>query len=228
MNWGSIALCCWPGLPGLWYRGRWSSLMVAIGFSLLLNLAIISSFIWTEVFFDEGFPAVAWPVLLMFWTVTAWLAFQNLPDVMSVKTRTQQTVFEHPDTLFIDARSEYLKGQWQQAEGLLLRSLIQTPRDIEARLMLATLYRHTRQFDNATVQLDKIDDFDESATWRSELLRERKLLELVMEHERSSVDPDALKRPTNNDGIVRVVKKDNQQNLFRAVDLTAPLIDRVY
>ena len=83
--------------------------MVAIGFSLLLNLAIISSFIWTEVFFDEGFPAVAWPVLLMFWTVTAWLAFQNLPDVMSVKTRTQQTVFEHPDTLFIDARSEYLK-----------------------------------------------------------------------------------------------------------------------
>jgi len=73
--------------------------------------------------------------------------------------------------------------------------------------MLATLYRHTRQFDNATVQLDKIDDFDESATWRSELLRERKLLELVMEHERSSVDPDALKRPTNNDGIVRVVKQ---------------------
>ncbi len=207
MNWGSISLCCWPGLPGLWYRGRWSSLMVAIGFSLLLNLAIISSFIWTEVFFDRGFPAVAWPVLLMFWAMTAWLALQNLPDVMSVKSRTQQTVFEHPDTLFIDARSEYLKGRWQQAEALLLRSLIQTPRDIEARLMLATLYRHTRQFDNATAQLDKIGDFDESATWRSELLRERKLLELVMEHERSPVDNDVSKRPTNNDGIVRVVKQ---------------------
>lgn len=207
MNWGSIALCCWPGLPGLWYRGRWSSLMVAIGFSLLLNLAIISSFIWTEVFFDKGFPAFAWPVLLMFWAATAWLAFQNLPDVMSVKTRTQQTVFEHPDTLFIDARSEYLKGHWQQAEGLLLRSLLQTPRDIEARLMLATLYRHTRQFDNATAQLDTIGDFDESATWRPELLRERKLLELVLEHERSPVENDAFERPTNNDGIVRVVKQ---------------------
>ena len=207
MNWGSIALCCWPGLPGLWYRGRWSSLMVAIGFSLLLNLAIISSFIWTEVFFDQGFPAVAWPVLLMFWAATAWLAFQNLHDVMSVKTRTQQTVFEHPDTLFIDARSEYLKGHWQQAEGLLLRSLLQTPRDIEARLMLATLYRHTRQFDNATAQLDTIGDFDESATWRPELLRERKLLELVIEHERSPVENDAFERPTNNDGIVRVIKQ---------------------
>ncbi len=215
MNWGSIALCCWPGLPGLWYRGRWSSLMVAIGFSLLLNLAIISSFIWTEVFFDRGFSAVAWPILLMFWTVTAWLAFQNLPDVMSVKTLTQQTIFEHPDTLFIDARSEYLKGHWQQAEALLLKRLLQTPRDIEARLMLATLYRHTRQFDNAWAQLDSIGDFDESATWQPELLRERKLLELVIEHERSPVEQDMFERPTNNDGIVKVIKRSRPTKIIQ-------------
>ena len=207
MNWGSMALCCWPGLSGLWYRGRWSSLMVAIGFSIVLNLAIISSFIWTEVFFDQSFPAIAWPLILLFWAVTAWVAFQNLPDVMAVKSKADQTVFESSDTLFIDARSEYLKGHWQQAEALLLKSLLQTPRDIESRLMLATLYRHTRQFDNAWQQLESLDDFDESATWQSEILRERKLLELVIEHERSPVETDAGVEPTNNDGYVRVVKQ---------------------
>ena len=207
MNWGSMALCCWPGLSGLWYRGRWSSLMVAIGFSIVLNLAIISSFIWTEVFFDQAFPAVAWPLILLFWAVTAWIAFQNLPDVMAVKSKADQTVFESSDTLFIDARSEYLKGHWQQAESLLLKSLLQTPRDIESRLMLATLYRHTRQFDSAWQQLETLDDFDESATWQSEILRERKLLELVMEHEHSPVESDEDVEPTNNDGFVRVVKQ---------------------
>ena len=207
MNWGSMALCCWPGLSGLWYRGRWSSLMVAIGFSIVLNLAIISSFIWTEVFFDQSFPAIAWPIILLFWAVTAWIAFQNLPDVMAVKSKADQTVFESSDTLFIDARSEYLKGHWQQAEALLLKSLLQTPRDIESRLMLATLYRHTRQFDNAWQQLETLDDYDESATWQSEILRERKLLELVIEHEHSPVETDADVEPTNNDGYVRVVEQ---------------------
>ncbi len=46
MNWGPVILCGWPGLPGLWYRGYASSLLVAFGFSILLNLAVISSFIW--------------------------------------------------------------------------------------------------------------------------------------------------------------------------------------
>lgn len=207
MQWGPMVLCCWPGLPGLWYRGRWSSLILALAFSMVLNGAILSSFIWTEILFDRTFPAVAWPFILMFWSLTAWLAFQNLPDVMAVKTQSVNTVFDNPDTLFIDARSEYLKGHWQEAEKLLLRQLYQSPRDVESRLMLATLYRHTRQFDDAQQQQQTLAKFDESEVWQNEIIREQRLLELVMEYE-STPEPVALETSTNNDGFVRKTTVD--------------------
>lgn len=207
MQWGPMVLCCWPGLPGLWYRGRWSSLILALAFSMVLNGAILSSFIWTEILFDRTFPAVAWPFILMFWSLTAWLAFQNLPDVMAVKTQSVNTVFDSPDTLFIDARSEYLKGHWQEAEKLLLRQLYQSPRDVESRLMLATLYRHTRQFDDAQQQQQTLAKFDESEVWQNEIIREQRLLELVMEYE-STPEPVALETSTNNDGFVRKTTVD--------------------
>lgn len=207
MQWGPMVLCCWPGLPGLWYRGRWSSLILALAFSMVLNGAILSSFIWTEILFDRTFPAVAWPFILMFWSLTAWLAFQNLPDVMAVKTQSVNTVFDNPDTLFIDARSEYLKGHWQEAEKLLLRQLYQSPRDVESRLMLATLYRHTRQFNDAQQQQQTLAKFDESEVWQNEIIREQRLLELVMEYE-STPEPVALETSTNNDGFVRKTTVD--------------------
>ena len=217
MNWGPVLLCCWPGLPGLWFRGRWSSLLLAVFFSIALNLAIIATFIWTGIFADQSFTAFAWPVIILIWGATAWIAFQNLPDVMAVKSRSGETVLDSSDALFLDARGEYLKGNWEAAERLLLKQLSQTPRDVESRLLLATLYRHTRQFDNAWRQLETLEMFDESETWRTEILRERKLLELVIEHEHSSVDLQTETGKTNNDGFVRI-KKINRQGKVLAVE----------
>jgi len=191
--------------------------MVAIVFSIVLNLAIISTFIWTGIFVDETFTAIAWPVIFSIWAATAWIAFQNLPDVMSVKSRTGQTVLDSSDALFLDARGEYLKGHWDAAERLLRKQLSQTPRDIESRLLLATLYRHTRKFDNAWRQLETLEMFDEAEMWRSEILRERKLLELIANHENSPPDRQVENGKTNNDGFVRV-KKINRQGKVLAVE----------
>lgn len=210
MNWGPVLLCCWPGLPGLWFRGRWSSLVLAISFSIVLNMAIISTFIWTGIFADPTFVAIAWPVILTIWAATAWIGIQNLPDVMSVKSRDGQTVLDSSDALFLDARGEYLKGNWETAQRLLLTQLSQTPRDVESRLLLATLYRHTRQFESAYQQLETLEMFDESATWESEIQRERKLLELIIEHENTSPELEVSASKTNNDGFVRVKKIDRQ------------------
>jgi len=214
MNWGPVLLCCWPGLPGLWSRGRWSSLVLAIVFSILLNLAIISTFIWTGIFADETFTAIAWPVVIAIWAGAAWVAFHNMPDVMAVKSRTDQTVLDSSDALFVDARGEYLKGNWEAAERLLLKQLSQTPRDIESRLLLATLYRHTRKFDNAWRHLETLEMFDEAETWNSEILRERKLLELVIDHESSTPDVQVETGKTNNDGFVRIKKINRQGNVL--------------
>jgi cytochrome c-type biogenesis protein CcmH/NrfG len=42
--------------------------------------------------------------------------------------------------------------------------------------MLATLYRHTRRYDEAAKQLDRLDRLDEAVKWRWEIERERELL----------------------------------------------------
>ena len=207
MNWGSALLCCWPGLPGLWYRGRWTSLILAIAFAVLLNLTIVASFIWTGIFEDDAFPAIAWPMLLLIWFASVVIARRNMPDVMSltkfdsISTADTETA-ESIDALFIEARREYLRGHWDEARSLLQRQLKRHSRDIESRLMLATLFRHTRQFDEATEQLNWIEKYDPAIHWKNEIARERELLRLVHEYELTQHDP-AANLANNNDGFVR-------------------------
>jgi len=47
---------------------------------------------------------------------------------------------------------------------------------LDALLLLATLYRHTRRCDEAAKQLDRLDRLDEAVKWRWEIEHERELL----------------------------------------------------
>ena len=144
-DWGPKLLCGWPGLPGLWYRGNFYSLLAAIGFSTLLNTALITSFIWPWSL-GELFPVVAWPLIFLIWSVSAVVSYRRLSDVMSVPTSEKVAEQRPPDTLFIQAQSEYLKGHWEESASILHRLILRVPRDMEARLLLATLFRHSRKF----------------------------------------------------------------------------------
>lgn len=206
MNRGPLLLCGWPGLPGLWYRGNTSSLMVAVGFSILLNLALVSSFLWPWSL-GEIFPLVAWPVISLIWVASALVTYKNLPDLMSVRAVPTLNEAQNGDTLFIQAQREYLGGHWSEAEGLLKRQLITSPRDIEARLLLATLLRHSRRLPEAVEELNNIHKYDESVNWIFEIRREQKLIELIAEHEDSEAvensAADGVRLTTNNDGYVK-------------------------
>ncbi len=205
---GPVLLCGWPGLSGLWYRGKISSLLVAVGFSILLNLALVSTFLWPWSL-GETFPVVAWPMILLIWAVSAWVAYHRLTDVMSVPVSEKVADPSQPDTLFNQAQREYLGGHWDEAELLLERRIAHAPRDMESRLLLATLLRHSRRLEQASEQLNDMQRFDESLEWDFEIDRERQLIELIRRHEEAEklLDPgedfeDVL--PTNNDGFVRV------------------------
>ena len=187
-QWGPILLCGWPGLAGLWFRGHFSSLLLAIGFSVLLNVALISSFLWPWSL-GETFPAVAWPLILLVWSVSAVLAYRRLPDYLAIPASEKVADQRSGDTLFIQAQSEYLKGHWEEAKSLLKRQLNQNHRDVEARLLLATLFRHTRQFTAASQMLREIEKFDEAYEWRFEISRERELLNQVQQHEGENLAP---------------------------------------
>ena len=198
MRWGQLLLCGWPGLAQLWLRGSYPALFWAIGFSILLNLALVSTFLWPALLGDT-FPVIAWPLLFCVWLMSTVLSLRMIDDLSSpppMAAEQERSGFsaekagksendcqsemtgEISHTLFNRAQREYLKGHWPETESLLKERLIQTERDIEASLLLATLYRRSQRFDEASEQLNQIEKFDDSVHWTFEMNRERQLIEL--------------------------------------------------
>jgi cytochrome c-type biogenesis protein CcmH/NrfG len=69
-----------------------------------------------------------------------------------------------------------LKGNWFEAERELNKLLRRDNRDLEARLMLATLLRHTKRFDEATRQLNVLVRLEGAKRWELEIRREGELI----------------------------------------------------
>ena len=197
MRWGQLLLCGWPGLAHLWLRGSYPGLILAIGFSLVLNLALVSTFLWPALL-GEFIPAIAWPIIFLVWLVSTWTSFDlverlSAPPKMSSELERNDFSAEKSriinydsqsdldetlsHTLFNRAQLEYLKGHWTTAETLLKERLNQAERDIEARLLLATLFRHTGKLELATDQLGQMERFDDSVHWNFEIQRERSLID---------------------------------------------------
>ena len=191
-EWGPILLCGWPGLARLWYRGQWSGLALAIGFSILLNTALVASFLWPW-YLGELFPFVAWPTLFLGWFFSARESYAKLPDLMSGGSVGESNESELSATLFNQAQREYLKGHWEEARLLLNRRLAIQPRDMESRLLLATTFRRSSQFVDALRQLELMERFDESVKWLFEINRERELIDLEQNdrQQEESIDLDS-------------------------------------
>jgi hypothetical protein len=165
----SPATYLWPGLPQLWYEGAWSALALAIGFGLLLNLLLAVTFVWIELL-TPPLLTVGWLALGVLW----------LLSVIGARGAVQRTMEPAQDEagqdLFRSAQSEYLRGNWFQAEAILLRLLERDPRDAEARLLLATLLRHTKRFKEAREQLACLARFESAERWTEEIEREQGFL----------------------------------------------------
>jgi hypothetical protein len=161
-------MCLWPGLPRLWLRGDWSSLAFACGFGVALNLGLVSSFIWPELL-PSPFVISGWLVLGAVWLASAVRTFWSLPFLCNSGQVDDQG-------LFIAAQGEYLRGHWFEAENLLHELLGRSPADVDAHLLLATLYRHTRRIDEAHERLRLMERLDGVERWRSEISVERQLL----------------------------------------------------
>jgi tetratricopeptide (TPR) repeat protein len=74
--------------------------------------------------------------------------------------------------LFLAARGEYLRGEWNKATDLLQQLLRRDPRDAEARLMLATLMRHEGEIEEAREHLRKLQRLERAGHWNEEIQRE--------------------------------------------------------
>ncbi len=176
----------WPGLARLWLRGHWPGLATALLFGGLLNGLIVTTFLWPRIIGSDGAAAmvnvVGWFVVLCFWGASAWTSWRLLPRLQPGADARGD------DALFLQAQHEYLRGNWYGAEQLLQRLLADSPRDADAHLLLSTLYRHTRRYDDAQKVLDFLLRIDGGAKWLFEIREEHR--RIALQQERDSEEPD--------------------------------------
>ena len=153
----------WPGLPQLWRRGSWIALAWALGFAALVDGCLIANLLWTELL-PDALRQASLAAVAAVWL--GWLAIGRLHQ------RAAGTMTPTDDS-YRQLIGHYLQGNWFEAECVLARLLHQDPRDVDAGLMLATLYRHTGRFKEAAQQLDRLQRFDEAVKWALEIERER-------------------------------------------------------
>jgi hypothetical protein len=160
----------WPGLPQVMRDARWSALWVALGSAFLLNLALSASLLWSELF-APGVRTSVWMAVAVLWV--GWAAGSYLQDGRSATSGDRNAGAD----AFAEAMSHYLKEDWFEAERVLHGLLKQDPRDLEAGLMLATLWRRTGRLLEAEKELDRLGRFESSRKWELEIRRERELLD---------------------------------------------------
>jgi hypothetical protein len=159
----------WPGVPQLWMWGNWTGLVTAVIAAAILDLLLLGSFGWSELF-TRSVRTEVWAIGAVAWIVAAlWSAHRCRQEVAA-------TSHEPGKDTFGEALSHYLKGDYFQAERLLEVLLRANVRDLDARLMLATLMRRTGRFDEAAKQLDTLVRFDGVAKWQLEIEHEREQL----------------------------------------------------
>ncbi len=169
-------LLAWPGLAHLWVRGSWAGLALSLGFTALLALLGVSRLVWTEWLPPEiqMFLAAA---LAAIWLAAAAVTLQT--DLLSAgpEPRHGEPVGDRrpgggPD-LFRSAQAQYLQGDWLAAEQTLRQILTRQPRDVEARLLLATLLRHTSRLEEAAQHLVCLERMEQAERWSFEIAGER-------------------------------------------------------
>lgn len=169
----------WPGLPQIRSEGCWSALALAIGFAALVNLAIVATLVWSELF-TAGVRNSVWVATVAIWGGSAMISY-----LWDHRYRAASETVPAEDT-FNAALEHYLKRNWFESEHLLRDLLRESPRDLDVGLMLATLLRRTGRAEEAEIELDRLGRLEGAEKWELEIDRERELLHRA---EREGVSP---------------------------------------
>jgi hypothetical protein len=158
----------WPGLPQICFYGSWSGLGLAIGAALALNALLLVSFGWTELI-GANLRSTFWVAFAVVWIAAIVWSSKQCRQKVAAGLESEADVFGRA----VDC---YLKGDVYQTEQTLEELLRRNVRDLEARLMLATLLRRVKRFDEAKQHLDTLAKFEGAGKWELEIQEERDLL----------------------------------------------------
>ena len=181
----------WPGLPQLWIRGSWAGLVVAVGFTALANTLLLA----ISVFHDWmainsillGVGLLATICLGAWWRSRHWRHATGFSTTglnpqgqkgdpaataAAGESAGEGVVYkeeEQREGMFREAQRKYLQNDWVRTEQLLLKLLKQDSRDVESRLMLATLWQHQGRQAEALRQLDRLERLEAASRWQYEI-----------------------------------------------------------
>jgi hypothetical protein len=165
----------WPGLPQLWRKGSWLGLAAAVAFAAAFNVALVNSLIWTD-WFGPAWRATAWIGAAAIW-MTGVVCTWRTQRPTQAAIEANETPACPSEDLFSAATREYLQGNWLAAGERLERLLANNGDDIEARLLLATLYRRTRRVSEARAELERLRTMEKATAWQFEIDRELEWLD---------------------------------------------------
>ena len=142
---------------------------MAAGFAALVNLALMASLLWSELF-ATGVRTSVWMAVVIIWGGSAVFSYRrdSRPSIRAESDPARDA--------YAEAVTRYLQADWFESERGLRRLLERDPRDQDTGLMLATLLRRTGRPAEAARELDRIERFDGSQKWELEIRRERALL----------------------------------------------------
>lgn len=155
----------WPGLPWAWLRGSVAGLVLALAFAVVLDMAILATWIWSE-FLEPPIVIGLWAAAGLIWAIATVSAATAFPAPLHSGHDPAA------DALFAAARDAYLARDWLAAETKLRSLLVLRPTDGEAQLLLGTLLRRAGRHREAREALDKLSRSDAGAPWRSVIARE--------------------------------------------------------
>lgn len=180
----------WPGLAGIWLRGKWFALVGAAAFALVLNMALLTTFVWPRLLSRDlpgwALPLAAWVLVLWFWIAGR----QGTARILAEEAAKSLQPDAQSDDVLSGAQNEYLKGHWMEAQAILTKLLSRRPGDAEARLLLASVYRRSGRLDAANEQLSLMAAVPGAAVWHEEIAREMRRLAME-DGESSSTRPGA-------------------------------------
>jgi predicted Zn-dependent protease len=147
-----------------------------------LNFALVTTFVWPQLVSRQipGWltPMAAWIVVVWFWVA----GFRAGARLVAEIVRRSQPLEAQATQFLRQAQREYLKGHWFEAEAHLHDLLHDSPGDVEALLLLASIQRRARRPSEGRQTLSELAELNGSGKWAEEVQREMlKLAELERE-----------------------------------------------
>ena len=170
--------CCWPGLAQLWLRGQWRGLLIAASFAGVINLNLAATLVWPQ-WLPTLWCQAIWLGLGVIWLVMGLQSYRLVASIQNLATINEQPLSHSvkKNDYYVEAQTHYLKQSWFEAEQCLTKAIAANGHDIEALLMLASLYRHTGRTNEARQVLEHVTTLERTDKWNWELGQEKRLLD---------------------------------------------------